>query len=85
QRLSYSEEYIKQYYCNIDSDGRRFQFGDLSNTKTSKGYFYKLLDCDPPENGWRMPESRAQEWLSQDKIAIPPTGKTPRYKRYLDE
>ncbi|MFM6025891.1 MAG: DNA methyltransferase, partial [Dolichospermum sp.] len=85
QRLSYSEEYIKQYYCNIDSDGRRFQFGDLTKPKGSKGYFYKLLDCNPPKNGWRMPEYRAQEWLIQGKIAIPPTGKTPRYKRYLDE
>lgn len=84
-RLHYSDQYINRYYCNIDSDGRRFQFGDLTKPKTSKGYFYKLLDCDPPENGWRMPESRAQEWLSEGKIAIPPTGNTPRYKRYLDE
>jgi site-specific DNA-methyltransferase (adenine-specific) len=84
-KLPYTDEYIKQYYCNIDSDGRRFQFGDLTNTKTSRGYFYKLLDCDPPDNGWRMPESRAQQWLSEGRIAIPPTGKTPRYKRYLDE
>ena len=84
-KLPYTDKYINQYYCNIDSDGRRFQFGDLTNTKTSRGYFYKLLDCDPPGNGWRMPESRAQEWLKEGRIAIPPTGKTPRYKRYLDE
>ena len=83
--LPYTDKYINQYYCNIDSDGRRFQFGDLTNPKSSKGYFYKLLDCDPPGNGWRMPESRAQEWLNEGRIAIPPTGKTPRYKRYLDE
>jgi len=32
-----------------------------------------------------MPESRAKQWLEEGRIAIPPTGKTPRYKRFLED
>jgi site-specific DNA-methyltransferase (adenine-specific) len=56
----------------------------LVKPKGSVGYFYTLLGCPPPPNGWRMPEKRAEQWLSENLIEIPPTGKTPRFKRYLD-
>jgi len=84
-RLQYSDDYLEKYYAYEDADGRRYTFADLTKPKGSTGYFYKLLGCDPPPNGWRMPESRANEWIDAKKIAIPPTGKTPRYKRYVDE
>jgi hypothetical protein len=32
-----------------------------------------------------MPESRAKQWLDDGIIEIPPTGKVPRYKRFLVE
>jgi site-specific DNA-methyltransferase (adenine-specific) len=32
-----------------------------------------------------MPESRARQWLDEKRIEIPSSGKTPRFKRYLDE
>jgi DNA modification methylase len=81
----YDESYIKSHYTNLDEKGRRFRFDNLNNTTSSKGYSYKLLNCDPPKNGWRMPESRAKQWLDEGKIEIPPKGKIPAFKRYLDQ
>jgi len=84
-RLGYTVEYINKYYANIDTEQRRYTLDNLTKPKGSQGYYYNLLGCEPPPNGWRMPESRAEEWIKEGRIVIPPTGKTPRYKRYLDE
>jgi DNA modification methylase len=81
----YGENYLKTHYNTLDSEGRRFQYGDLVKPKGSVGYFYTLLGCPPPPNGWRMPESRAEQWINEGRVEIPPTGNVPRYKRYLDE
>jgi site-specific DNA-methyltransferase (adenine-specific) len=81
----YDEKYIKSHYNTVDKNGRRFQYGDLVKPKGSRGYFYTLLECPPPKNGWRMPESTANQWLAEGKIEIPPKGNVPRFKRFLDE
>lgn len=81
----YDEAYLESHYSNIDANGRRFQYDNLVKPKGSIGYFYELLGCPPPPNGWRMPEKRALQWIAEERIAIPPKGKVPRYKRYLDE
>jgi site-specific DNA-methyltransferase (adenine-specific) len=81
----YDENYLKTHYNSLDSEGRRFQYGDLVKPKGSVGYFYTLLGCPPPPNGWRMPETRAEQWINEGRVEIPPTGNVPRYKRYLDE
>jgi len=84
-RTGYTDEYIDHYYNNTDENGRRFSYDNLTKPKGSMGYFYVLLGCSPPSNGWRMPEKRAKQWLEEGRIEIPPTGNTPRYKRYVDE
>jgi site-specific DNA-methyltransferase (adenine-specific) len=81
----YDQKYLESHYSTFDLDGRKFTLSDLTKPKGSVGYYYELLGCQPPPNGWRMPESRAKQWLSEGRIIIPPSGKTPRYKRYLDE
>jgi site-specific DNA-methyltransferase (adenine-specific) len=84
-RGEYDEDYIRTHYVHVDENGRRFQYDNLTKPKGSIGYFYELLGCPPPPNGWRMPEETAKRWLAEGRIAIPPGGHTPRYKRYLDE
>src|ERR1041384_4370471 len=84
-RGEYKEHYVSSHYTNADKDGRVFRYSDLTKPKGSNGYYYMLLGCPPPENGWRMPESRAREWLNENRIEIPTKGKIPAYKRYLDE
>jgi DNA modification methylase len=80
-----NEDYIRSHYTNTDTNGRRFRYDNLVKPKGSEGYFYKLLKYPPPTNGWRMPESKAKIWIDQGRIEIPPKGKVPAYKRYLDE
>lgn len=84
-RGEYDEDYIRTHYVHVDENGRRFQYGDLTKPKGSIGYFYELIGCPPPPNGWRMPKETADRWLAEGRIAIPPGGRTPRFKRYLDE
>jgi DNA modification methylase len=84
-RAAYDEGYVNSHYTNLDSTRRRFRYDNLVKPKGSAGYFYSLLDCPPPPNGWRMPQSRAEQWLKEGRIEIPQRGKIPAYKRYLDE
>ncbi len=84
-RTDYEDEYLSSHYTNTDVNGRKFRFDNLVKPKGSRGYFYDLLGCKPPPNGWRMTESKAQQWLSEGRIQIPPTGKIPAYIRFLDE
>ncbi len=84
-RTDYDEGYTQTHYNNLDCNGRAFRYSDLTKPKGSAGYFYTLLGCPPPPNGWRMPESRANQWIEQERIEIPPTGKIPAYKRFYDE
>jgi site-specific DNA-methyltransferase (adenine-specific) len=81
----YDENYLKTHYNGVSRDGRRFRYDNLVKPKGSTGYFYPLLGCPPPPNGWRMPESRAQQWLDEGKIEIPPKGKVPSFKRFLED
>ena len=83
-RVEYSDNYIEKYYSQNDEKGQ-YQFADRTKPKGSVGYFYDLLGCKPPPNGWRMPETTANKWLNEGRIDIPNTGKTPRYKRYVHE
>jgi len=85
-RSEYSQDYIDSHYSNIEPEtGRRYQLDNLTKPKGSIGYFYDLLGCKPPPNGWRMPEKRAEQWIAEQRVVISPKGKTPRFKRYLDE
>lgn len=84
-RGDYDESYVKSHYTNFDKAGRQFRYDNLVKPKGSIGYFYTLLGCPPPPNGWRMPETRANQWLAEGRIEIPQKGKVPSYKRYLDE
>lgn len=84
--VEHSQEYIDSHYRKVEPDsGRRYQLGDLTKPKGSEGYFYDLLGCKPPKNGWRMPFSTAEQWIAEGKVVMPTKGKKPRYKRYLDE
>ncbi len=84
-RRGYDDKYVRTHYTQIDGEGRVFRYDNLVKPKGSKGYFYTLLGHPAPRNGWRMPLARAKEWLAKGRIEIPPKGKVPAYKRYLEE
>lgn len=43
---------------------------------------YHILGVD---GYWRYTKEKMEEFIRQGRVAIPPGGKVPRYKRYLDE
>ena len=52
---------------------------------TRNGYFYDLGRGEtPPKHGYRMPESRARQWMDAGLLDVRPN-RVPRRKRYLSE
>jgi DNA modification methylase len=78
--------YVESHYSQIDETGRRFQWGDLrapGGAAPSKGNpHYKVLGV---EGYWRYSQERMEQFIREGRVAIPSKGKTPRFKRYLDE
>ena len=78
--------YIESHYSQVDEQGRHFQWGDLGapgGAAPSKGNpHYTVLEVD---GYWRYSQEKMEQFIREGRVAIPPGGKTPRYKRYLDE
>ncbi|HEY7159151.1 MAG TPA: DNA methyltransferase [Gemmataceae bacterium] len=77
-------EYIKSHYSQIDEDGQRFQWTDLTGPGgAAKGNpFYEVLGV---KGYWRYKQERMEQLIREGRVAIPPRGKVPRYKRFLHE
>jgi len=78
------QSYIDSHYKNVDSDGRRYMWDNLTGPGgAAKGNaFYEVLGV---KGYWRYSREKMEEFIRSGKVAIPPKGKTPRLKRYLDE
>jgi DNA modification methylase len=76
--------YVDSHYKQVDENGRHFQWTDLSGPGgAAKGNaFYTVLGV---EGYWRYTPERMEQLIRDGRVAIPPKGKSPRYKRYLDE
>jgi DNA modification methylase len=76
--------YTESHYAQIDENGRRYQWTDLTGPGgAAKGNpFYEVLGV---KGYWRYKPERMEELIRQGRVAIPPKGRVPRYKRYLDE
>jgi hypothetical protein len=77
-------EYVESHYRQVDDTGRRFMWDNLTGPGgAAKGNpFYEVLGV---EGYWRYSRAHMEELLQQGLVAIPPKGKTPRLKRYLNE
>jgi DNA modification methylase len=86
QYVSLDASYIQSHYSQVDEKGRNFQWGDIrapGGAAPSKGNpHYTVLGVD---GYWRYTQDKMEQFISEGRVAIPPNGKTPRYKRYLDE
>lgn len=82
--IPYSKEYLKNFYKHQDEKGI-FSLDNLSNTNTSKGYYYNYKEYSPPKNGWRCPIETMKKWDADGLIHFPKDkSKRLRFKRYLD-
>jgi len=75
---------VKNWYNNIDENGRRFQYTAITGPGgASKGNpYYELLGH---KKYWRYSQAKAEELVRQGRIVQPSPGAVPRFKRYLDE
>jgi DNA modification methylase len=78
------DEYIRSHYSQVDEEGRRFQWDNLSGPGgAAKGNpYYEVLGV---KGYWRYSKERMNKLIAEGRVAIPPKGAAPRYKRYLDE
>jgi site-specific DNA-methyltransferase (adenine-specific) len=88
QFTPYDEAYIKSKYSQTDSDGRRFTLSDLMAAGVRHGSSGKIWrGIDPSDNGnhWKFAVESLERLDKEGRIYWSKKGKTPRYKRYLDE
>ena len=76
--------YVKSHYRKTDEHGRQFMWDNVTGPGgAAKGNpYYEVLGV---KNYWRYSRERMEQLIKEGKVAIPPKGRTPRLKRYLDE
>ena len=82
--LPLSDAYVDSHYTNIDPDGRRFRWDNLTGPGgAAKGNAcFEVLGV---RGFWRYSEDKMAELIRSGLVSIPPKGKKPALKRYLDE
>ena len=81
---SHSDAYVTSHYTNVDTDGRRFRWDNITGPGgAAKGNpYYDVLGV---MGHWRYSKERMAKLIAEGAVAIPPSGKKPAIKRYLDE
>jgi DNA modification methylase len=86
QYVPLDQSYIDSHYSQRDETGQRFQWTDLrapGGAAPSKGNpHYAVLGVD---GYWRYTKEKMEQFIKDGRVAIPPGGNVPRYKRYLSE
>jgi DNA modification methylase len=77
-------DYVESHYRHADRDGRLYMWDNITGPGgAAKGNpFYDVLGV---KGHWRYSRERMADLIKRKLVAIPPKGKTPRLKRYLDE
>jgi DNA modification methylase len=75
--------YIESHYTNVDEQGRRFRWDNLTGPGgAAKGNpLYEILGV---KKHWRFSKEKMSQLIAEGSVAIPPRGKVPALKRYLD-
>jgi len=84
QHTAQDEKYVESHYTHEDANGRRYRWDNLTGPGgAAKGNpRYEVLGVTAY---WRYSKQRMQTLIDQGLVAIPPKGKLPALKRYLDE
>ena len=74
-----------KYRYNDDDGKGTYRLDNVVSPSASSGYYYDLgLGEKQPDNGYRMPEERALEWIEAGTLVVK-KGKVPMRKRYADD
>ncbi len=78
------QRYVESHYRHTDESGRRFQYDNLTGPggAANGNPRYEVLGVS---GYWRYTQEKMQELIARGLVAIPPKGRTPRFKRYLDD
>jgi DNA modification methylase len=84
QYLPLSDDYIRSHYTNMDPDGRRFMWDNITGPGgAAKGNaYYEVLGV---KGYWRYTKEKMEAMVATGEVAIPPKGTKPRMKRFLDK
>ncbi len=84
QYTALDPEYMRSHYRQVDERGRRYMWDNITGPGgAAKGNpFYEVLGV---KGFWRYSKERMEQLIEEGKVAIPPKGKTPRLKRYLED
>lgn len=76
--------YVDSHYTNVDATGRRFRWDNLTGPGgAAKGNaYYEVLGV---KRYWRYTPEKMAQLIDSGRVAIPPRGKVPALKRYLEE
>ncbi len=79
-----SDAYIASHYTNMDPDGRRFRWDNLTGPGgAAKGNaYFEVLGVT---RHWRYSREKMEAMVQNGSVAIPPAGEIPAQKRYLDQ
>lgn len=82
----YEKEYIDKYYCNVDSDGRKYQLQGMYGKGSGPALFFGDKLLSPPKGlHWRWTQERINTAMKDGIIVFPRDGDgMPRFKDYLD-
>ena len=83
----YNEEYIEQFYRQVDERGRRYQLIDCSapgDRKGTRAHYDWKGRFPPPGRHWAVVKEEMERLEVQGLIVYSSTG-TPRRKQFLDE
>lgn len=84
QYVALDASYIDSHYRHREKDGRRFRWDNITGPGgAAKGNpYYEVLGV---MGHWRFSEAKMKALIAEGRVAVPPKGKMPAYKRYLDE
>jgi DNA modification methylase len=84
--LPYSEEYVKQYYNQINEHGRRYQLVSLRSPNPRPNLTYDYKGYKPHKNGWAVSREVMERLDAEGRLHFPSksTGAI-REKYFLDE
>jgi DNA modification methylase len=88
QYISYDDEYVSNFYKNIEpKTGRRYMVDNLTAAKPGGDTSYMWKGAKPsPGRYWAYSKEKMEEFERQGRLVYPKKkGGMPRYKRYLDE
>lgn len=80
------QQYIKERFTSLDSDGRRYQATSLVNPAPRPNLRYEYKGYKPPPNGWMITKDKMEQWDKEGRIYFPKEkeGRL-RRKSYVDE